>query len=528
MVRQRKRKTDRGNNSDRLQEAAKDVLEYNKSVRSVARDFNVCHVTLYRYCKKKKNAQPGSSPPRTGYNPHNRVFSKEQENELAKYLLQAADLYYGLAPKDVRRFAFKCAVAYSLQFPKTWSEKNMAGPDWFTDFLKRNPTLSIRKPQATSLARATAFNKTTVNEFFDNLAKVLERYKLEPQNIYNMDETGVTTVQRPDHIVAKKGHKQVGALTSQERGTLVTCAIAINATGNSVPPIFIFPRKKFQAHFIRDGPPGSIGTANGSGWIQEDDFVVFLKHFVNHAKPDKDDPVLLILDNHDSHLSIEALNFCKESGIILLSLPPHTSHKLQPLDRGVYGPFKKAVNSVCDSWMLNNPGQTMTIYHIPGIVREALPLAITPKNIMSGFSCTGIVPFNRNIFDEMEFAPSLATDRPNPAEAISEPVASTSAASNSEPLASTLAISNTEPLASTSAISNSEPVASTSAASNREPVASTSAASNSEPVASTSAASNTEPVASTSAASNTEPVASTSAISNSEPVASTSAISNTD
>ena len=528
MVRQRKRKTDRGNNSDRLQEAAKDVWEYNKSVRSVARDFNVCHVTLYRYCKKIKNAQPGGSPPRTGYNPHNRVFSKEQENELAKYLLQAADLYYGLAPKDVRRFAFKCAVAYSLQFPKTWSEKNMAGPDWFTDFLKRNPTLSIRKPQATSLARATAFNKTTVNEFFDNLAKVLERYKLEPQNIYNMDETGVTTVQRPDHIVARKGHKQVGALTSQERGTLVTCAIAINATGNSVPPIFIFPRKKFQAHFIRDGPPGSIGTANGSGWMQEDDFVVFLKHFVNHAKPDKDDPVLLILDNHDSHLSIEALNFCKESGIILLSLPPHTSHKLQPLDRGVYGPFKKAVNSVCDSWMLNNPGQTMTIYHIPGIVREALPLAITPKNIMSGFSCTGIVPFNRNIFDEMEFAPSLATDRPNPAEAISEPVASTSAASNSEPLASTLAISNTEPLASTSAISNSEPVAATSAASNGEPVASTSAASNSEPVASTSAASNTEPVASTSAASNTEPVASTSAISNSEPVASTSAISNTE
>ena len=518
MVRQRKRKTDRGNNSDRLQEAAKDVLEYNKSVRSVARDFNVCHVTLYRYCKKIKNAQPGSSPPRTGYNPHNRVFSKEQENELAKYLLQAADLYYGLAPKDVRRFAFKCAVAYSLQFPKTWSEKNMAGPDWFTDFLKRNPTLSIKKPQATSLARATAFNKTTVNEFFDNLAKVLERYKLEPQNIYNMDETGVTTVQRPDHIVARKGHKQVGALTSQERGTLVTCAIAINATGNSVPPIFIFPRKKFQAHFIRDGPPGSIGTANGSGWMQEDDFVVFLKHFVNHAKPDKDDPVLLILDNHDSHLSIEALNFCKESGIILLSLPPHTSHKLQPLDRGVYGPFKKAVNSVCDSWMLNNPGQTMTIYHIPGIVCEALPLAITPKNIMSGFSCTGIVPFNRNIFDEMEFAPSLATDRPNPAEAISEPVASTSAASNSEPLASTLAISNTEPLASTSAASNSEPVASTSAASNSEPVASTSAASNTEPVASTSAASNTEPVASTSAISNSEPVASTSAISNTEPV----------
>lgn len=122
----------------------------------------------------------------------------------------------------------------------------MAGPEWFSEFLKRNPSLSVWKPQATSLARAMAFNKTTVNEFFNNLATVMERHKFEPENIYNVDETGVTTVQTPDHIVATKGKKQVGALTSQERGTLVTCAVAINAVGNSVPPIFIFPRKKFQ------------------------------------------------------------------------------------------------------------------------------------------------------------------------------------------------------------------------------------------------------------------------------------------
>ncbi len=86
-------------------------------------------------------------------------------------------------------------------------------------------------------------------------------------------------------------------------------------------------------------------------------------------------------------------------------LPQHTptSHKLQPLDHRVYDPFKKAVNTVCDSWMLNHPGQTMTIYDIPGIVCKPLPLVKTPRNIISGFPCTGIIPYNPNIFSATDF-----------------------------------------------------------------------------------------------------------------------------
>ena len=51
--------------------------------------------------------------------------------------------------------------------------------------------------------------------------------------------------------------------------------------------------------------------------------------------------VLIIFDNHESHISIDSINLAKGNGIVLLIFPPHTSHKLQPLDRTVYGPFKK-------------------------------------------------------------------------------------------------------------------------------------------------------------------------------------------
>jgi len=55
-------------------------------------------------------------------------------------------------------------------------------------------------------------------------------------------------------------------------------------------------------------------------------------------------PALLLLDNHESHLSIAVLDYAKTNGVVMLSFPPHCSHRLQPLDRTVFGPFKKFYN----------------------------------------------------------------------------------------------------------------------------------------------------------------------------------------
>ncbi|XP_060717119.1 uncharacterized protein LOC132839923 [Tachysurus vachellii] len=107
-------------------------------------------------------------------------------------------------------------------------------------------------------------------------------------------------------------------------------------------------------------------------------------------------------------------------GIVLLTFPPHCSHKLQPLDRSVFGPFKRMENSASDDWMSGNPGKTMSIYDIPGIVRIALPTAATQKNIQAGFQCTGMGPYNCKVFQDCDFAPSQVTDRPDPSGALQQ------------------------------------------------------------------------------------------------------------
>jgi hypothetical protein len=126
-------------------------------------------------------------------------------------------------------------------------------------------------------------------------------------------------------------------------------ALAVSATGNSIPQFFVFPRKNQRVYFIANGPEGSTGYANRSGRMTGDDILLLMEHFIKHTRVTKDRPVLHLLDNHQSHLAVTVLDLAKENGVVLLSFPPHTSDKLQLLDRSVYGPFKKFVNSESDA-----------------------------------------------------------------------------------------------------------------------------------------------------------------------------------
>jgi hypothetical protein len=223
----------------------------------------------------------------------------------------------------------------------------------------------------------------------------------------------LTNVHKPKKIIAVRGEKQVGKVTSGERGEIVTACCAINAIGNHIPPFMIFPRKNWQDRMINNGPAGTVGVSHSSGWMTVPNFLKYLQHFQKHVKASKENKCLLIMDNHDSHVSLGAINFAKDNGIILLTIPPRTSNKLQPLDCAIYGPLKSYYNSACDNWMLNHPGRTLTIYKIAECFGSAFPLAFSKRNIESAFRVTGIWPVNINIFTEDDFLSSYVTDRDN-------------------------------------------------------------------------------------------------------------------
>lgn len=404
-----------------LESAVNDILKGKLKVNEAARRYGLSNSTVSRHYKTYLTSGLNENEPHFVYdsekNAVKKVFTNDEELRLVSYLKQSAALHYGLTKKDTLKLAFKYAKALAeqpnskTQVPNEWVTAESAGEFWLRGFRKRHPCLTLRKPEATSLARATSFNKENVKMFFDNLQLVMERHKFKANDIYNLDETGNSTVHEPPKILCIKGTKQVGSVTSGERGLNVTMISCVNAIGNSVPPMLIFPRVNFKQHMLIGAPNGAIGGANPSGWSTERLFLDFLEHFIGHVKPTTDKPVLLILDNHETHISIESLDLAKENGVVMLTFPPHTSHKLQPLDRTVFGPYKTYYNSAMSGWMLSNPGRPNQIYDVAGLIGSAYNKAFTKENIEKGFKVTGIFPFERNIFTDDEFLSSYVTDR---------------------------------------------------------------------------------------------------------------------
>ena len=163
--------------------------------------------------------------------------------------------------------------------------------------------------------------------------------------VWNADESGLTTVHKPGKILSKKGIKQVGKITSRERGQTTTILCAMNANGTFVPPLMIFARKKSNEQLLRGAPPQSILGTSDNEWINKELFLKWLKHFINYVRPSKENKQLLILDGHESHKSFEAVQLARKNFIEIIVLPPHTTHRLQPLDGIFFGPLKANYNA---------------------------------------------------------------------------------------------------------------------------------------------------------------------------------------
>ncbi|XP_018330787.1 uncharacterized protein LOC108740803 [Agrilus planipennis] len=267
--------------------------EENYSMRKAAKTMNIPFSSLQKRCTKKKTKEP-----RLG---RNTVFTPEMEKELADVIKRMANVFYGCTPSQIKRVAFE--YAESLNLKHNFNMSRLAGRVWFEGFVRRN-NISVRKPEATSINRATAFNKTEVQRFYKLLEELMEKQKFLPKNVYNCDETGVSTVQDPGKVCAAKGQKRVESITSWERGKNITLLCTMSTAGGYIPPMFIFPRKRMTPTLGKDGPTGAIYRCSDNGWTNEDLFLEWLRHFTQHAKPSAEEPVLLILDNHASHISL--------------------------------------------------------------------------------------------------------------------------------------------------------------------------------------------------------------------------------
>jgi len=386
----KERTSNRGKlNENQMKEAIKCVSEGKLSIRLAAERYNVPKSSLHDRVRAVKNCKEVILQPKLGR--FDCTFSDHHAMQLYNHVKELDNRLMPLTRVEFLKLAFD--FAEKLKIPHRFNkEKGIAGKDFFYSFTKKYPDIVLRTPESTSISRAVGFNKPQVDRFYDLLNQLLEKYKFPASRIYNADETGVSNVHKNDKVISIKGKKQVDKLTSAERGRNITLMFAMNVTGHFVPPLFIFPRKKMDKYnrLMIGAPPQSIAIPHESGWMNGDIFLHWLQHFKQHVQPSKENPVLLILDGHASHKELTVIEYARKNYIHMLSTPPHTTHKLQPLDRTFFKPFKSAYASACAVWMRQNPGARITDYDIAALVDSSFTKAARLEIAQNGFKCTGI------------------------------------------------------------------------------------------------------------------------------------------
>jgi hypothetical protein len=231
-------------------------------------------------------------------------------------------------------------------------EKKQAGKERLNIVLKRHSEISVRTSEPTSIARAMGFNRSRVAAFFDLLQQLVDEFQLTPDRIYNTDKKGLTAVQRPGKVLAMRGKSKVGGITSAEKGSNETFVCCMSATGHFEPPMVAFPRKRMSPQLQDGAPPGTVFRCQNNGRMTVELFSEWIEQFVSVVKHDPAKKVLLILDGYVSHThNLKTLEIARKSDVIMLSLPLHTMHRMQPLDIAFFRPLSDFYGQEADKWM---------------------------------------------------------------------------------------------------------------------------------------------------------------------------------
>ena len=267
---------------------------------------------------------------------------------------------------------------------------------WWQSLGSRHPILSLKMATSLSVARARASCPDSLKKYYTLLEETMNKYGLQddPALIYNMDESGFPLDPKPLKGVFMRGEKNPCAVTGGNKSqiTVVGC---VSASGQCLPPMIVWPRKKMKPELAFGEVPGTVYGLVDRGWMTQHLFKCwFERHFLRYAPAAR--LLLLLLDGHSSHYCPETLKLAQEEDVIMFALPPNTTHLTQPLDKGVLGPLRLRWRQVVQDFRVSHPCQVVNQDNFCSLFSKSWVEAMTVMNISSGFKTTGIYPLNPN------------------------------------------------------------------------------------------------------------------------------------
>ena len=324
------------------------VEEPSEKANTAGKIFNVKPSSI-RMRQLRKRYQKRNS--RGTFNQHggsNLILTQAQEEAVFRFCHDQLEMGLGATPSII--FAAICHLRQQEQL-------NPPSQIWFRKWLKKNPALHTIKTKPIAHARVATHSEEDLKRFFDDYQNTLAKYGIKrAKYIYNMDESGVRVGCPTGEIVIVPTHVKELYTASPENRKSITIIETICADGSPPPPpVVICPGEKIMESWISDNLLGAeVIAVSQTGYTNENIALAWLDHFIKHvdAGPDKHWRMLL-LDGHITHHKDDFVLKCHENHIIPYGFPSHLTHVLQPLDVGVFRPWKhyhnKAIHNALHS-----------------------------------------------------------------------------------------------------------------------------------------------------------------------------------
>jgi hypothetical protein len=381
---------DAAENEAKLQEAAAEVLDGKHTCHSAAIAFDVRRSTLYDRVKYGKK-------PRNQAHEDDQNLTHVEEKELVRWITRLTISGYAPGYETLRRLA---EIIRERRVKTDGGEVQVKvydkiSKEWVPRFIQRHPELAGVRLRSIDTARIKAASSERLQSWFDKLEKVLAEFNIKPENIYNMDESGFAIGEKEAGRVIINSRIRQKFQAKPGRQEWVTVVECVCADGSHVPPLVIFKAENLSTQWI----PASIHgdwrfNCNSKGWTSNEHGLDWLKRCFDPETREKakGEYRLLICDGHDSHITAEFIAHCIDNDILLMILPPHSSHLTQPLDVGVFGPLKKHMAAEIEPLMRTGITRVQKVEWLTAFV-AAHAKAVSAKNILGGFRGTGIHPF---------------------------------------------------------------------------------------------------------------------------------------
>jgi hypothetical protein len=335
----------------------------------------------------------------------NFALSKEVEADI---VLGIKDLVQrGLGPTRLTLLDVVQDYLFNYEITNPFKDSR-PGPDWLRSFTKRH-RFSLKKGATMQFARFnTTRNPFIIYDFYDTLHEEMTTLNImnKPECIFNLDETSFPLDPGSDYkTYGTVGEPTIRVVAGGGREN-VTVMATINAAGQSMPPLVIFKGARIPHNCYADRIINGTGIGiSPNGWMTREIFDQwFYQHFLKFIEEKGISPVLLIVDGHSSHTSIQTLRKATASGVSILRLPAHCTDLLQPLDVGVFSPLKAHWNTMLVNYNTGHEGSRQVAKNtFMEMLADVWPVGLSLTNIKGGFSSTGIFPFDKSKYSSNRF-----------------------------------------------------------------------------------------------------------------------------